>query len=189
MYQFTSVQSLSCVWPQFATPVCNPRDCSMPGFAVHHQLLELAQTYVHRVGDAIQPSDPLSSLFLLSSIFLSISLFSNESVLHIRWLNYWSFSFSISTSNEHSGWISFRTDWLDLLAVRGTLKTFLQHLNSKASILRRSTLFIVQLSHPNMTTGKTIALTRWAFLGKGMSLLFNMLSRSVIVYLPRGKHL
>ena len=151
-------------------------DRSMPGFPVHHQLPELTQTHVHWVGDAIQPSHPLSSG-------------SNESGLCIRWLNYWSFSFNISPSKEHSGLISFRMDWLDLLAVQETLKSLLQHHSSKASIFWRSAFFIVQLSHPYMTTGKTIALTRWTFIGKVMSLLFNMLSRLVITFLPRSKHL
>ena len=126
---------------------------------------------------------------LLTSVFPIIRVFSNESVLHIRWPEYWSFSFSISPSNEYSGLISFRVDWLDLLAVQGTLKSLLQHHSSKASILRCSAFFIVQLSHPYMTTGKTIALTRWTFVGKVMSLLFNMLSRLVITFLPRSKHL
>ena len=126
-------------------------------------------------------------LLLLPPIPSSIRVFSKESTFRMRWPKYQSFSFSISPSNERLGLISFRMDLLGLLAVRGTLKSFLQHLNSKASILRRSTLFIVQLSHSDMTTGKTIALTRWAFLGKGMSLLFNMLSRLVIAYLPKSK--
>ena len=128
-------------------------------------------------------------LLLLPSIFPSIRVFSNESVLHIRWPKYWSFSFNICPSNEYSGLISFRVDWLDLLAVQGTLKSLLQHHSSKASILWHSALFAVQLSHPYMTTGKTIALTRWIFVGKIMSLLFNMLSRLVITFLPRSKHL
>ena len=128
-------------------------------------------------------------LLLLPSIFPSIRVFSNEWILHIRWPKYWSFSFNISPSNEHSGLISFRMYWLDLLAVRGTLKSLIQHYTSKASILRHSTFFTVQLSHPYMTTGKTIALTRWTFVGKVMSLLFNMLSRLVITFLPRSKHL
>ena len=132
-----------------------------------------------RVGDTIQPSHPLSSLFILPSIFPRIRVFSNESALHIRWPEYWSFSFSISPSNEYSGLISFRMDWLDLLAVQGTLKSLLQHHSSKASILWRSAFFIVQLSDPYMTTGKTKALTRRTFVGKVMSLLFNMLSRFV----------
>ena len=129
------------------------------------------------------------SLLLLPLIFPSIRGFSKESVLHIRWPKYWSFSFSISPSNEHLGLISFRRDWLDLLAVQGTLESLLQHHRSKASILWRSAFFTVQLSHPYMTIGKTIALTRWTFVGKAMSLLFNMLSRLVITFLPRSKHL
>ena len=126
-------------------------------------------------------------LLLPPSIFPSIRVFSNESVLRIRWPKYWSFSFNISPSNEYSGLISFRLDWLDLLAVQGTLKSPLQHHSSKASILRRSAFFIVQLSHPYRTTGKDIALTRWTFVGKVMSLFFNMLSRLVITFLPRSK--
>ena len=128
-------------------------------------------------------------LLLLPSIFPSISVFSKELALRIRWSKYWSFSFSISPSNEHPGLISFRMDWLDLLAVQGTLKSLLQHHRSKASILRCSAFFTVQLSHPYMTTGKTIALTRWTFVDKVMSLLFNMLSRLVITFLPRSKRL
>ena len=125
-------------------------------------------------------------LLLLSSICPSIRVFSNESALRIRWQKYWSFSFNISTSNEHSGLISFRVDWLDLLAFKGTLKSLLQHHSSKTSILQCSGFFIVQLSHPYKTTGKTIALTRWTFVDKVMSLLFNMLSRLVITFLPRS---
>ena len=125
--------------------------------------------------------------FLLLSVFPSIRVFSNKSVLRIRWPEYWSFSFNISPSNEHSGLISFRMDWLDLLAVQGTLKGLLQHHSSKASILWCSAFFIIQFSHPHMTTGKTIALTRWTFPGKVLSLLFNMLSRLVIAFLPRGR--
>ena len=128
-------------------------------------------------------------LLLLPSIFPSIRVFSNESALHIRWPKYWSFSFNISPSNEYSGLISFWMDWLYLLAVQGTLKSLLQHHSSKASVLWHSAYFIVQLSHPYMTTGKTIALTRWTFFGKVMSLLFNMLSRLVITFLPTSKHL
>ena len=161
-------------------------DCSTPGFPVHHQLPELAQTHVHRVGDAIQPFHPLSSLLHPPSIFPSIRVFSKESVLCIG-PKYWSFSFNISPSKEHPGLISFRMDWLDLLAIQGTLKSLLQHHSSKASILQHSTFFIVQLSHPYMTTGKTIALTRWVFVGKVMSLLFNMLSRLIIAFLPKRK--
>ena len=126
-------------------------------------------------------------LLLLPSIFPSIRVFSNESVLHSRWPKYWSFSFNISPSNEHPGLASFRMDWLDLLAVQGTLKSFLQHHNSKESILQHSAFFIVQLSHPYITTGKTITLTRQTFVGKVMPLLFNMLSRLVITFLPRSK--
>ena len=128
-------------------------------------------------------------LLLLPSIFPSIRVFSNESVLHISWPKYWSFSFNISPSNEHPGLISFRMDWLNLLAVQGTLKSLLQHHTSKVSILRCSAFFIVQLSHPYMTTGKTIALTRRTFVGKVMSLLLNMPSRLVIAFLPRSKRL
>src|SRR5574337_1211194 len=128
-------------------------------------------------------------LLLLPSIFPSIRVFSNESVLHIRWPMYWSFSFSISPSNEYSGLISFRMDWFDLLAAQGTLKSLLQHHSSKASTLWHSAFFTVQLSHPYMTTGKTIALTRRTFVGKVMSLLLNMLSRLVITFLPRSKRL
>src|SRR5574337_806627 len=126
-------------------------------------------------------------LLLLPSIFPSIRVFSNESALHIRWPKYWSFIFSISPSNEYSGLISFRMDWLDLLVVQGTLKSVLQHHSSKAPIFRCSAFFKVQLSHPYMTTGKTIALTRWTFVGKVMSLLFNMVSRLAITFLPRSK--
>ena len=128
-------------------------------------------------------------LLLLPSIFPSIRVFSNQSVLHIRWPKYWSFSFSISPSNEYSGPISFRMEWLDLLAVQGTLKSLLQHHSSKASILWHSAFFMVQLSHPYMTTGETIALTRWTFVGKVMSLLFNTLSRLVRGFLPKSKRL
>ena len=130
---------------------------------------------------------PCHPLLLSPWIFPSIRVFSNESVLRIRWPKYWSFSFNISPSNEHPGLISFRMDWLDLLAIQGTLKSLLQHHSSKASILWCSAFFIVQLSHPYMTTGKTIALIRWTFVGKVMSLLFNKLSRLVITFLPRSK--
>ena len=147
-------------------------DCSTPGLPVHHQRPEFTQTHVHGVGDAIQPSHPLSSP---SPPAPNPSVFSNESTLRMRWPKYWSFSFSISPSNEHKGLISFRMDWLDLLlAVQGILKSLLQHHSSKASILLHSAFFTVQLSHPYMTTGKTIALTRRTFVGKGMSLLFNI---------------
>ena len=144
----------------------------MPDFPVHHQLPELAQTHVHLVGDAIQPSHPLSSPSLPAFNLSQHQGFSNDSVLHIRWPKYWSFSFSISPSNEYSWMISFRIDWLDLLTAQGTLKSLLQHHSSKASVLRCSAFFIVQLSHPYMTTGKTIALTRRTFVGKVMFLFF-----------------
>ena len=154
----------------------------MPGLPVHHQLWEFFQTHIHpTISILCQP------LLLLPSIFPSIRVFSNESVLHTRWPKYWSFSFSISPSNEYSGLISFRMDWLDLLAVQGTLESLLQHHISKASILLCSAFFIGQLSHPYMTTGKTIALTRWNFVGKVMFLLFNMLSRLVKTFPPMSK--
>ena len=161
---------------------------SMPGLPVHHQLPESTQTHVHCVGDAINHLI-LCHPLLLPSIFPSIRVFSNESALHIRCPRSWSFSFNISPSNEHPGLISFTIDWLDLLAVQGTLKSLLQHHTSKASILLRSAFFIAQLSHPYMTTGKTIALTRRTFVGKVMSLLFNTLPRWVITFLPKSKHL
>ena len=147
-------------------------DCSTPGLPVHCQLLEFTQTHVHWVGDAIQPSHPLHGIAFrqyLPSIFPSIRVFSNESALRIRWPKYWSFSFNNTPSNEHLGLISFRMDWLDLLAIQETLKSLLQHHSSKASILRWSAFLTVQLSHPYMTSGKTIALTRWTFVGKVMS--------------------
>ena len=140
--------------------------------------------------ESVMPSNHLilcHPLLLPPSIFPSIRVFSSESVLHIRWPKYWSFSFSISLSNEYSGLISFRMDWLDLLAVQGTLKSLLQHHSSKASILQCSACFMVQFSHPYMTTGKTIALTRWTFAGKVMCLLFSMLSRFIIAFLPLSK--
>ena len=162
-------------------------DCSKPGFLVLHHLLELALTHVHWVSDIIQPSHSLSSssppAFYLSQVL------SNESALHIRWPKYWSFNFSISPSNEYSGLISFRIDWFDFLAVQGTRKSLLQHHSSKASILQCSGFFMVQLSHRYMTTEKTIALTIGTFVRKVMSLLFSMLSRFVIAFLPRSKHL
>ena len=164
-------------------------DCSTPGFPVHHQPPEFSQIHVHGVSDAIQPSHPLSSPILLSSIFPSIMAFSNESFLPIQWPKYWSFGFCISLFNEYSLMIFFKNDWFDLLAVQGTLKSLLQHHSSKASILQCSGFFMIQLSHPYMTTGKTIALTRWTFLGKVMSLLFKMLSRLITAFLPRSKHL
>ena len=148
-------------------------DCSTPCLPVHHQLPEFTQTHVYCVSDAIQPSHPLSSPSPPPSIFPSIRVFSNESVLRIRWPKYWSFSFNISPSSEYLALISFRMDWLLLLSVQGTLKSLLQHHSSKASILWHSAFFVVQLSHPYMTSGKTIGLTRWTFVGKVMSLLFN----------------
>ena len=160
--QFSSVT-------QSCPTLCDPMNCSTPGLPVHHQLPEFTQTHVHWVGDAIQPSHPLLSRLLLPSIFPSIRVFSNESALRIRWPKYWSFSFSISPSNEYSRLISFRMDWFDLLAVQGTLKSLLQNHSSKASFLWLSAFFIVKLSHPYMTTGKTIALTRWTFVGKVVS--------------------
>ena len=162
---------------------------SMPGFPVHHQSPELAQTHVHQVGDAIQPSHLCHPLLLLPSDFPSIRVFSNESVLCIRCPKYWSFSFSISPFNEYSGLISLRIDWFDMLAVQGTLKSLFQNYSSKAWILQCSAFFIVQLSHPYMTAGRAVALTRQTFVGKVMSLVFNMLSRLVIVFLPRSKSL
>ena len=142
--------------------------------------------------ESVMPSNYLilcRPLLFLPPIPPSIRVFSNESTLRMKWPKYWNFSLSISPSNEHPGLISFRMDWLDLLAVQGTLKSLLQHHSSKASILQSWALFVVQLSHPYMTTGKTIALTRWTFVSKVISLLFNMLSRLVIAFLPRSKHL
>ena len=162
--------------------LCYPMDYSILSFHVHHQRPELALTHVHRVGDAIQPSHPLTSPS-------PPAFSSNELALHIRWPKYWGFSFSISPSNEYSELISFRIDWFHLLAVQGTLKSLLQNHSSKVSILWCSAFFMVQLSHPYMTTGKAIALTRQTFVGKVMSLLFNMLPRLVIAFLPRSKHL
>ena len=165
--------------------LCNPMDCSTPGLPVHHRLPELAQTHV-------MPSKYLSlcrPVLFLPLIFPSIRIFSNESVLCIKWPKYWSFSFRISPSNEYSGLIAFRMDWLDILAVQGTLKSLLQHHSSKSSILWHSAFFIVQLSHPYMTTGKIIALTSQTFVGKVMSLLSTMLFRLVITFLPRSKSL
>ena len=174
---------------QLCPTLCDPMDCGMLGLFVLHHLLELAQTYVHWVSDAIQPSHPLPSPFLLPSIFPSIRVFSTESTCHIRWRKYWSFCFSESPYNDYSGLISFRTDWLDLLAVQGTLKGLLQHNNLKASVLQCSAFFMVQLSNPYMTTGKAIALTIQTFVSKLMSLLFNMLPKFVIDSLSRSKHL
>ena len=182
IFQFSSVV-------QSCPTLCDPMDCSPPHLLVHHQLPGFTQTHVHWV---VMPSKLLilcRPLLLLPSIFSSIRVFSNESALLIRWSKDWSFSFSISPSNEYSGLISFRMDWLYLLAVQGTLRSFLQHHSSKASVLQCLAFFIVQLSYPYMTTGKTIALTRQTLVGKVMSLLFNMLSRLVITFLPRSKHL
>ena len=179
-------------------------DCSTPGFPVLHHLPELAQTHAHWVSDTSNHLILSHPLLLLPSIFPSIRAFSNELALHIggqsigaqsfqwvssshQWPKYWSFSFSISSSNDYSGLISFRMDWFDLFATQGILKSLLQHHSSKASVLWHSTLFIVQFSHPYITTGKTITLTRWTFVSKVMSLLFNMLSGLVIAFLPRSK--
>ena len=180
----SSVQSLSHVW-LFVTPWTIACQASL-SITNSWSLLKLLSI------ELVLPSKHLiccHSLLLLPSILPSIRIFSNESALRIRWPKYWSFSFSISPSNEHSGLIFFRMDWLDLLAVQGTLKSILQHHSSKASIFQWSAFFIVQLSHPYMTTGKTIALTRWIFVGKGRSLFKNMLSRLLITFLPRSKHL
>ena len=181
-------QSVSSV-AQSCLTLWDPMDCSTPGFPVHYQLPEPTQTHVRWVSDDIQPSHPLSSpfppTFNLSQhqgLFKSVS-FSYQAAKVLE------FSFNISPSNEHPGLISFRMDWLDLLAVQGTLKSLLQHHSSKAPIFRHSAFFIAQLSHPYMTTGKTIALTRWTFNGKVMSLLSNMLSRLVIAFLAKSKHL
>ena len=174
---FSSVQLLSRI------RLCDPMNPGTPGLPVHHQLLEFTQ-------ESVMPSSHLilcRPLLLLPSIPPSIRVFSNETTLCMKWPKYWSFSLSISPSNEHPGLISFRMDWLDLLAVHGTLKNLLQHHSSKASILQCSAFFTVQLLHPYMTTGKTIALTRRTSVGKVMSLLLNMLSRLVITFLPRSK--
>ena len=181
--QFISVQSVS----QSCLTLCDPVNCTTPGFPVQHQLPESTQTHVHWVSDTIQPPHPLSCPSPPALNLPTIRVFSNESVLCIRWPKYWSLSFSISPSSEYSGLIPFRMDWLHLLAIQGALKSLLQHHNSKASILRRSSFFIVQLSHWYTTTGKIIALTRRTFVDKVMSLLFNMLSRMVITFLPRSK--
>ena len=182
MLQFSAVQ-FSCS----VVSDCNPMNHSMPGLPVHHQLLESTQPITI---ESVMPSSHLILCrpLLLPSIFPSIRVFSNESALYIRWPKYWSFSFNISPPNEHPGLI-FRMDWLDLLAVQGTLKSLLQRHSSKASILRCSAFFTVQLSHPYMTTVKTIALTIGTFVDKVMSLLFNMLSGLVMIFLPRSKHI
>ena len=172
---------------QLCPTLCDPMDCSTPGFPIDHQLSGLLKLMSNK---SVMPSNHLilcRPLLLLPSIFPSIRVFSNESVLCIKWPKYWSFNFSISLSSDHSRLISFRIDWLDLLAVQGTLKSLLQHHSSKASILWCSAFFIVQLSHPYRTTGKAIALIRWTFAGKVLSLLFSMLSRFVIAFLPRSK--
>ena len=182
--QFSSVQSLSRVC-LFATPWIAVRQASLT-ITNFRSLLKLMPI------ESVMPSShiiPCRPLLLLPPIPPSIRVFSSESTLRMRWPKYWSFSFKISPSNEHPGLISFRMDWLDLLAVQGTLKSLLQHHSSKASIFQHSAFFTVQLSHPYMTTEKTIALTRWTFVGKVMSLLFNMLSRLVITFLPRSKRL
>ena len=178
----SSVQLLSCV-QLFATPWTAARQASL-SITNSWSLLKLMST------ESVMPSNHLilcHPLLLPPSIFLSIRVFSNESLLHIRWPKYWSFSFTISPSNEYLGLISFRTYWFDLLAVQGTLKSLLQHHSSKASIVQCSAIFIVQLSHSYMTTGKNIALSKWTFVGKVMSLLFNRLPRLVITFLPRNK--
>ena len=181
---FSSVQSLSHV-QLFATPWTAARQASLSitnsWSLLKFMSIELVIPYNHLI--------LCCPLLLLLSIFPSIRVFSDESVFPIRWPKYWSFSFNISPSNEHPGLISFTMDWLDILAVQRTLQSLLQHHSSKASILQRSAFFTVQLSHPYMTTGKTIALTRWTFVGKVMSLLFNMLSSLVITFLSRSKHL
>ena len=169
--------------------LCDPMDCTMSGFCVLHHLLEFAQLISI---ESVIPSNHLilcHSLLFLPSIFPGIRVFSNELALCIRWPKDWNFSFSISPSSEYSGLISFRMDWFDLLAIQGTLKSLLQHHNFKASVLWCSDFFMVQLSHPYMATGKTIALIIWTFVSKVMSLPFNMLSRFVIAFLPRNKHL
>ena len=181
VYLIISVQSLSHV-QLFATPWTAACQASLP-FSNSQRLLKLMSIVSVMSSNHLILCRPL----LLPSIFPIIRVFSNESVLHIRWTKYWSFSFNISPSNEHSELISFRMDWLDLLAVQGTLKSLLQHHSSKASFLRHSAFFIVQLSDPYMTTGKTKALTRRTFVGKVMSLLLNVLSRLVITLLPRSK--
>ena len=173
---FSSVQPLSCV------TLCDPVNRSTPGLPVHHQLPGSTQTHVHRVGDAIQPSHPLSSPSPPASTFTSIRVFSNESALHIRWAKYWSFSFNISPSCEYSGLIPFRIDWLDLLAVQRTLKSLFQYHSSKASILWCSAFFIVQLLHPYMTTGNTTASTRWTSVDKVMSLFFNFSAKEQVSF-------
>ena len=169
--------------------LCDPMNLSTPAFPVLHCLPEFAQIRVHWVSNAIQPSHPLLPPSPPALNFSSIRVFSNESTICIMWPKYWNFSFNINPSNEYSGWLPLGLDWFDLLAVQGTLKSLLQHHSSKASILQHSAFFMVQLSHPYMTAGKTIALNRQTFVGKVMSLLFNMLSRLVIAFISRGKYL
>ena len=181
-FQFSSVA-------QSCPTLCNPMNCSTPGLPVHHQLQSPPKPMSI---EPVMPSNHLifcHPLLFLPSIFPSIRVFSNESALCIRWSKYWKFSVNINPPNEHPGLISSRMDWLDLLVVQGTLKSLLQHHSSKVSILRCSAFFTDQLSHPYMTTGKTIALTRRTFVDKVMSLLFNMLPRLVITFFPRSKHL
>ena len=180
----SSVRSLSCIW-LFATPWTAARQASLP-IINSQSLLKLMSIKLMMPCNHLILCRPLLPL---PSVFPSLRVFSSESVLPIRWPKYWSFSFNISTSNEHPGLISFRMDWLDLLAVQGTLKSLLQHHSSKASILQRSAFFTVQLSHPYMTTGKIISLTRQIFVDKVISLLFNTLSSFARVFLPRSKHL
>ena len=193
LYWRQDVKNLFSSDAQSCPTLCNPMNSSTPGLPVHQQLPEFTQTHVHRVSVVIQPSHPLLFPSLpnpnLPHPPASIRVFSSESTICMRWSKYWSFSFNISPSNEHPGLIFFRMDWLDLLAVQETLKSLLQHHSSTASILQHSAFFTVKLSHPYMTTGKTIALTIWTFVSKVMSLLFNMLSRFVIAFLPRRKGL
>ena len=174
---------------QSCLTLCNPMNHNTPGLPVHHHLPEFTQTHVHRVSDAIQPSHPRSSPSAPAHNPSKHRVFSNESTLLMRWPKYWSFSISIISSKEIPGLISFRMDWLDLLAVQGTLKSRLQHHSSKASMLQHSAFLTVQLSHPYTNTGKTKALTRQTLVGKVMSLLLNILSRLIITFLPRSKHL
>ena len=182
MYQFSSVV-------QLCLTLCDPVDSCTPGFLVHHQHPELTQLMSIKL---VMPSNHLilcCPILFPPSIFPITRVFTNESLLHIRWPKYWRIRFSISPSNEYSGLISFRMDWLDILAAQGTLKSLHQHHSSKASIFWYSTFFIVQLSHSYMTAWKTIVLSRQTFVSKVMSLFFNMLSRFVIDFLPRSKHL
>ena len=182
MVQFSSIA-------QSCPTLFDPMNRSTPGLPVLHQCLQFTQTHLHRVGDAIQPSHPLLSPSPPAPIPPSIRVFSNESAPRMRWPKYWGFSFVTSPSNEHPGLISFRMDWLDLPAVQGTPKSLVQHHSSKSSILQHSAFFTVQLSHPYMTAGKTITLTTWTFVGKVMSLLFNLQSILVTTFLPKSKHL